>query len=128
MKLTITIDGKIYEVEVEAVETESAVSPQRGPAVGAAPPVRIPAAPLPTAAAPAGPVDDERVCRSPVSGVVVRLTAQLGQSLQIGDVLVVLEAMKMETNITAPITGKVAAIRVAPGEAVQAGQVVVEFE
>jgi methylmalonyl-CoA carboxyltransferase small subunit len=63
-----------------------------------------------------------------VSGNVVRLAAQVGQSLQAGDILVVLEAMKMETNITAPAAGKIAAVRVAQGDAVQAGQIVVEFE
>ena len=45
-----------------------------------------------------------------------------------GDILLVLEAMKMETNITAPSPGKIAAIRVNQGDSVQAGQVVVEFE
>ena len=70
----------------------------------------------------------EKVCRSPVSGIVVRVAAQVGQSLQTGDILLVLEAMKMETNITAPSTGKIAAISVNQGDSVQAGQVVVEFE
>jgi methylmalonyl-CoA carboxyltransferase small subunit len=54
--------------------------------------------------------------------------AQPGQTLQVGDILLVLEAMKMETNITAPVAGKVAAIKVGPGESVQSGQIVVEFE
>ena len=58
----------------------------------------------------------------------MRVAAQPGQSLQTGDVLLVLEAMKMETNITAPKPGKVSAIPVAQGDSVQAGQVVVEFE
>ncbi|HET6410860.1 MAG TPA: biotin/lipoyl-containing protein [Anaeromyxobacter sp.] len=52
----------------------------------------------------------------------------MGQALQTGDVLVVLEAMKMETNITAPNGGRIAAIKVNPGDSVQSGQVVVEFE
>jgi methylmalonyl-CoA carboxyltransferase small subunit len=74
------------------------------------------------------PVNEDKVCRSPVSGIVVRVAAQVGQSLQSGDILVVLEAMKMETNITAPSAGKIAAIRVNQGDSVQAGQVVAEFE
>jgi methylmalonyl-CoA carboxyltransferase small subunit len=73
-------------------------------------------------------VDEDKVCRSPVSGIVVRVAAQAGQSLQVGDILLVLEAMKMETNITAPVAGKVKAVKVAPGESVQSGQIVVEFE
>ncbi len=50
------------------------------------------------------------------------------QHLQVGDPLMVLEAMKMETNITAPIAGRIAALRVAQGDNVQSGQIVVEFE
>jgi methylmalonyl-CoA carboxyltransferase small subunit len=73
-------------------------------------------------------VNEEKVCRSPVSGIVVRIVSQPGQSLQVGDILLVLEAMKMETNITAPVAGKVKMIRVGQGESVQAGQLLVEFE
>jgi len=74
--------------------------------------VRLPAAPA-AGAPPAGenkPTDEMKVCRRPVSGIVMRVTAQVGQSLQTGDGLLVLEAMKMETNITAPAPGKIAAI------------------
>ena len=74
------------------------------------------------------PVDETKVARSPVSGIVVRIAAQVGQTLQTGDVLIVLEAMKMETNITAPNAGKIASIKVNQGDSVQSGQVVVEFE
>jgi methylmalonyl-CoA carboxyltransferase small subunit len=56
------------------------------------------------------------------------VAAQVGQSLQAGDILVVLEAMKMETNITAPSTGKISSMRVNQGDSVQAGQIVAEFE
>jgi methylmalonyl-CoA carboxyltransferase small subunit len=76
----------------------------------------------------AAQVNEEKVARSPVSGIVVRATAQVGQILQVGDVLLVLEAMKMETSVTSPVAGKIKAINVAPGASVQNGQVVVEFE
>ena len=96
--------------------------------IGSAP-LRVPAGAAPVApAADSKPVNEEKVCRSPVSGIVVRVAAQVGQSLQTGDILLVLEAMKMETNITAPSAGKIAAISVNQGDSVQAGQVVVEFE
>jgi methylmalonyl-CoA carboxyltransferase small subunit len=130
MKLNITIDGKTYEVDVEAVEPEApAAAPHSvaGLNIGSAP-LRMPAAPAPAAPVPGGPVNEDKVCRSPVSGIVVRVAAQVGQSLQPGDVLVVLEAMKMETNITAPASGKVASLAVKQGDSVQAGQVVAEFE
>jgi methylmalonyl-CoA carboxyltransferase small subunit len=73
-------------------------------------------------------VDEAKVCRSPITGTVVRVVAQTGQSIQPGDILVVLEAMKMETNITAPVEGKVKAITVGAGDGVKANQVVVELE
>jgi len=131
MKLNITIDGKTYEVDVEAAEPEAPANlPQNlgGLSLGSAP-LRVPAG-----AAPVAPkvedkaANEDKVCRSPVSGNVVRLAAQVGQSLQAGDILVVLEAMKMETNITAPSPGKIAVVRVNQGDSVQAGQIVVEFE
>ena len=131
MKLNITIDGKTYEVDVDAAEPESpAAAPHNvsGLNIGSAP-LRVPAGGAPVAAAAdSKPVNEEKVCRSPVSGIVVRVAAQVGQSLQTGDILLVLEAMKMETNITAPWAGKIAAIGVNQGDSVQAGQVVVEFE
>lgn len=131
MKLNITIDGKTYEVEVDAAQPElpSAMPYVAGGLNIGSAPLRVPAgAALAAPAAASRPVNEEKVCRSPVSGVVVRVAAQVGQSLQPGDILVVLEAMKMETNITAPWAGRIAAIGVNPGDGVQAGQVVVEFE
>src|SRR5664279_352073 len=131
MKLNITIDGKTYEVDVDAAEAETpAAMPYSvgGVNVGSAP-LRVPASAAPAAPpADSKPGNEEKVCRSPVSGVVVRVAAQVGQSLQKGDILLVLEAMKMETNITAPWAGKIAAIAVKQSDGVQAGQVVVEFE
>jgi methylmalonyl-CoA carboxyltransferase small subunit len=128
MKLNITIDEKTYEVEVDAAEPESpAAQNLTGLGIGSAPP-RVPAAAPAAPPAEASPVKEEKVCRSPVSGIVVQVLAQVGQSLQPGDILLVLEAMKMETNITAPTAGKIAAIRVGQGDSVQAGQVVVEYE
>ena len=126
MKLKITIDNKTYEVDVEAAEPDPPAAPQRNLSVESAP-VRLPAAPSPAPPADTTPVNEEKVCRSPVSGIVVRIAAQVGQTLQVGDVLLILEAMKMETSVTAPVAGKVAAIKVNQGDSVQSGQVVVEF-
>ena len=131
MKLNITIDEKTYEVDVEAIEPEVATPMVRGIGLGSTP-VSVPAAPAAGSPTPAGgngkPVDETKVCRSPVSGIVIKLTAQVGQSIQTGDVLMVLEAMKMETNITAPGSGKISSIPVNTGDSVQSGQVLVEFE
>lgn len=131
MKLNIKIDEKTYEVEVEVAEPESPTAMPHnvsGMNIGSSA-LRVPAGAAPVAPlADSKPVNEEKVCRSPVSGIVVRVAAQVGQSLQMGDILLVLEAMKMETNITAPWAGKIATIAVKQGEGVQAGQVVVEFE
>ena len=129
MKLKITVDNKTYEVDVEAAEPEVQNTAPRGYVLESAA-VRVPAAvpvPAPNAAS-SGPVNEDKVCRSPISGIVVKVSAQPGQSIQTGDVLLVLEAMKMETNITTPIGGTVSAINVQPGDPVQVGQVVAEFK
>jgi methylmalonyl-CoA carboxyltransferase small subunit len=126
VKLKITVDGKIYEVEVEATESEPSPQPQYIPqAIGARPVAAAAPAPAPLAGPP---VDEDRVCRSPISGIVVKSLIQPGQQIQPGDKLIVLEAMKMETNITAPVAGKVVKVNVQQGDAVQSGQVLVEFE
>jgi methylmalonyl-CoA carboxyltransferase 1.3S subunit len=133
VKLKITVDGRIYEVDVE-------VAPPEHPIYGVGgyfpmSPARVPA-PAPAAAAPASSpggdagvaVNEEKVCRSPISGIVVRVTAQVGQQIQVGDGVLVLEAMKMETDITAPVSGKVSTINVNVGDSVKGGQVLVEFQ
>lgn len=129
MKLKLTVDGKLYEVEVEVAEPEP-------PSPGYVPPAnqtRTSVTAPPPGAAPPSPAatetvaDESKVCRSPISGVVVRVPTQVGQSIQSGDILLVLEAMKMETVITSPIAGKVAKINVNVGDAVKGGAVLVEF-
>ncbi len=130
MKLKITVDGKVYEVEVEVAEPEPPAPGYVAPAAQTRVPAPVPgnAPPVKPAAAPAPVADESKVCRSPISGVVVRVSAQVGQSIQANDPLLVLEAMKMETVITSPVGGKVARVTVNAGDAVQSGQVLVEFE
>lgn len=126
MKLKITLDNKTYEVEVEAAEPEQAAPTPR--AFVAAPTSLAAAGPAFAPAAAASVANEDKVCRSPIAGIVVKVNAQAGQTIQSGDTLLVLEAMKMETNITAPVNGKVAKLNVANGDSVQNGQVLVEFE
>lgn len=130
MNLKITIDGKTYEVEVEVAEP---TNPRPGyvPPLGQA---RISASPSPTTAtAPSAtgqePVADEsKVCRSPLAGVVSRVAVKLGDRINVNDILIVLEAMKMETVVTAPIAGTVSKVNATEGDGVQQGQVLIEFE
>jgi methylmalonyl-CoA carboxyltransferase small subunit len=63
-----------------------------------------------------------------VAGVVIKVNVEPGQAIQANDLMMVLEAMKMETNVTAPVAGKVKSVKVAQGDAVKVNQVVVEFE
>jgi methylmalonyl-CoA carboxyltransferase small subunit len=128
VKFKLTVDGKTYEVDVEAAEPE-VQRPAVTSATKPAPQAPVPAGQASAACPPAGTnVDEGKVCRSPIAGVVVRVSAQVGQSIQANDILVVLEAMKMETTVTSPLAGKIAKVNVAVGDPVQGGQVVVEFE
>jgi methylmalonyl-CoA carboxyltransferase small subunit len=135
LKLKITVDGKVYEVEVDVSEPEppgpsyippSGAPTARVPATAPARPLDVPNTSVRPTSAPVA--DESKVCRSPIAGVVVQVPAQVGQSIQANDVLLVLEAMKMETVITSPIAGKIAKINANPGDAVQSGQVLVELE
>ncbi|NTW57513.1 MAG: acetyl-CoA carboxylase biotin carboxyl carrier protein subunit [Chlorobiaceae bacterium] len=132
MQLTLTIDGKKYIVDVEVLEGEEVRSPAEYAeqtstikSHHATPPV-VPVAQAPGPASDGLP--DEKVCRSPIAGIVQRVNVQVGQKLQVDDLLVVLEAMKMETNITAHTAGIVKCILASPGEAVKSGQALIEFE
>jgi biotin carboxyl carrier protein len=129
VKYKLTIDGKTYEVDLEPIELETR-RPEHLPLPGSVPRSAPQASGFPPAAAPAGtaPVDEAKVCRSPIAGVVVRVSAQFGQAIQANDVLLVLEAMKMETTITSPVAGNVAKVNVAVGDPVQGGQILVEFD
>ncbi len=123
MKLLITIDGKAYEADVEVLEEEEESAPTY--------------APHPVVHAPAGGHAQSRggawdsvgkVCRSPVTGLVIKVNVQPGQAVRAGELVLVLEAMKMETNVTAPQAGTVKNVHVARGDSVRIDDLLVEFE
>ena len=134
MKLRITVEGKTYEVEVEVVEDAPVGSPLRGATVPTAtmvPPVTpAPAAPRPdVAAAPIAAVEPTgNVVNAPIVGTIMQLKVAVGESVAVNQVLLVMEAMKMETNIASPVAGRVTAIHVSAGQAVKAGQLLMELE
>jgi methylmalonyl-CoA carboxyltransferase small subunit len=127
MKLKVTVDGKTYEVDVEVAPEPTPVLPSF---TMQSPATVVSAAPAGGAAAGNGDAvaNEEKVCRSPVSGIVVKSNVRAGQAILPGDILFVLEAMKMETEITAPQAGKVATVKVNAGDSVKSGQVVLEWE
>jgi biotin carboxyl carrier protein len=128
LKLRITIDGKAYEAEVEILEAaESAPEyPPYPPAPAAYVPAEIPLSM--TATQPAETEDNERECRSPVTGMVTSVDAMPGQAVDANQVVMVLESMKMEMQITAPQAAVVKSVLVIPGSSVKVNQLLVEFE
>lgn len=137
MKLKITVHGVAYEVDVEVLDAQDEMfdtgSPLPRAAVPAAAPTGSPApAPIPAAGpAPAGPAPAAGGAGgvvSPIAGTVLEVKCKAGDEVSAGQVLVVIEAMKMETEIAAPGGGKVKSVAVAPGDAVRENQTLVEFE
>ncbi|MCP5425867.1 MAG: biotin/lipoyl-binding protein [Gammaproteobacteria bacterium] len=125
MKLKITLDGVTYEVDVEFVDEESGAAPTPAPSKPA--PTSTPQ--LKTAAAkPAGAVPSGGDVTCPLSGTVFKILVKVGERVDTGQDLIVLEAMKMETNIVAAVPGVVKNIPVAEGDAVSQGQLLIEFE
>ena len=124
MKLQITVDGRVYEVEVELVEEEEAPQEPRAPL---APPPPPPPAVL-TQSYPVPVEADPKVCRSPVMGLAIKVNVEPGQTVEAGELMLVLEAMKMETNITAPGAATIKSVHVKQGDSVKLNQPLVEFE
>lgn len=125
-QLRITIEGKTYEVTVESVETlkGSAPAPAPAPAAAAAPAPTPAAAPAPApAAAPAGEGD----VASPLAAVVVEVHVAPGATVNAGDKLITLEAMKMNTFVNAPAGGTVSAVNVKAGDSVEEGQALLKI-
>ena len=123
MKLQITIDGKSYAVDVEVLEDDNLERQQYGPYhggsanAGSHPPSY------------GGTWDAEgRVCRSPLMGLAIKVNVAPEQAVAAGQLLIVLEAMKMETNVTAPRAGTVKSVHVAAGDSIKANQVLIEIE
>ena len=131
MQLILTIDGNKYIVEVEVLEGEEIRTPDSFQALTSTIQSKqvVTPSPQPLAIQPVSDgLPDNKVCRSPIAGIVQRVNVQVGQKLQVDDLLVVLEAMKMETNITAHSDGTVKKIMASQGEAVKSGQALIEFE
>ena len=124
MKYKVTLNGRTYEVEVEAgkamlLDEYEAIAP--APAAAAAP-VAAPAA-APAAAAPAAPVvtGAGEAINAPMPGNILKVNVKTGDAVKAGQVLCVLEAMKMENEIMAPKAGTVTQVLVSKGSTVDTG-------
>lgn len=131
-KYKITVDGKAYEVEVEDVGSSTSAQSVSAPistpvAAAQAAPVEVkPSAQAPVAAAaPKAPAAEPKgeVLRAPMPGTILSVTASVGKTVKRGDILLVLEAMKMENEILAPRDAKIVAVNVAKGSTVNSGDV-----
>ena len=132
MKYVVNLNGKAYEVEVEETEavitnvaaaTVATTAPVAAPAPVVAPaPAAAPApeaAPAPVAAAPA----DGTKIAAPMPGTILAVNTAVGSSVNAGDVIIILEAMKMENEIVAPCAGTVKQILVSKGSTVDTDEV-----
>ena len=125
MKYKVTLNKKTYEVEVEAgeamlVDEYEAYAPAAPAPVAAAAPTAAPAAAAPAAPAGAALAAGE-VVKSPMPGNILKINVSNGQKVNEGDVLLILEAMKMENEVVATKAGTVAQIVVAKGAVVETG-------
>lgn len=127
----VTLNGKIYEVEVEKgeamirAEYDAAAPVAPAPAAPAAPAAAAPvAAP---AAAPAPAAAGEGVVQSPMPGNINAVKFSAGQSVKAGDVIIILEAMKMENEIVAPKAGTLKGVFVTKGATVNTGDALFEI-
>ena len=105
-KYKVNVNGTVYEVTVEAMD-------------GAAPAAAAPAAPA--ASAPAAPVAGGEKVSAPMPGTILDVRVSNGQAVKKGDILFILEAMKMENEIMAPCDGTIASVSVTKGAAVDSG-------
>ena len=124
MKYRVSLNGKDYEIEVEkgeaqildVTDTPVAAAPAAAPAAAAP----VAAAPAAAPAAPAGAGDP---VKAPMPGTIVKVNVSAGQAVKKGEILIVLEALKMENEIVAPRDGTVTSVTVAKGSAVKTDDV-----
>lgn len=128
-KLLITVNGIRYDVEVEVVADDEATYHQSyfqpSPNQPSQPAFRTP--PAPQKAKNAAGLQ-KNVLYSPLNGVVVDILATVGKHVKQNDVLLIVEAMKMNTNISSPFEGVVKSIEVSKGDNIEPAQALVIFE
>jgi biotin carboxyl carrier protein len=126
-KYRITLEGKTYEMDVELIGEGGAVKPV-AKAAPAQPAVSVPAA---TTAAPAQQANQEVSSGSvvaPMPGTVIKIVKNVGDEVKAGELVLILEAMKMENEISAPVSGKISAINCTAGGTVNGGDVLFEVK
>lgn len=126
MKYKVKLNGKIYEVEVEKGNAEL-LSEYDAISVPAAAPVAAPAAATPAPAAAPAPKASGNATPSPLPGMVVAVKKSVGDKVKAGEVVMLIEAMKMENEITATKDGTLVAVLAPKGTQVQVGTALFEI-
>jgi len=129
-RFKISVDGVAYDVTVDELELDGkAATPQPNEARAHSAANELDAPRAPSIAKPSAPrvqsTAGDVVC--PLAGTIVEVKVSAGQTVKSGDLLLVLEAMKMESMVVAPIDGKVQNIAVSPGQSVQEGLVLLSL-
>jgi glutaconyl-CoA/methylmalonyl-CoA decarboxylase subunit gamma len=114
-KLRITVEGKTYDVIVDVLEDDGVAPAASQPAAGIASALAL--------TAPAAPAGGDEQIKSQLAGTIVSVEAAAGQTVGLGDPLLIIEAMKMNTTVTSPKAGTVGSIDVSAGDSVEEGQV-----
>ncbi|MDE6722724.1 MAG: biotin/lipoyl-binding protein [Eubacterium sp.] len=119
-RYTITVNGTPYDVTVDEAGASAPVA-----AAPAAPVAKPVAAPAPAAKPVVSGAEGSVKVEAPMPGTILDVKTSVGAAVKSGDVLCILEAMKMENDIVAPADGTVASIAVNKGDSVEAGQIIV---
>lgn len=124
----ITVNGKAYDVQVEENGSAASAPVAAAPVAPANTPAPAPAAEPAPAAAPVSAAGEGTPVEAPMPGTILKVLVSNGQAVKSGDAVVILEAMKMENEITAPVDGTVTSVCVANGDSVDVGKVLVTIQ
>jgi biotin carboxyl carrier protein len=146
-KFLISVNGNQYEVDVEEITSTSGVNISSvvsqpapalsqstlSPAAANTPAPAAPAAPVAPKAAPVAPAPSKghtgsEIVPSPMPGTILKVNVSVGQTVKTGEVICVLEAMKMETDIVSPRDGTIASVNTTKGSSVNAGDTLVSLD
>ena len=119
----VNVNGTEYKVSIELISETEAAAPVAAPA----PAAPAPAAPAPAAPAAAAPAGGEKV-NAPMPGTILSVNVKVGDGVKKGQVLVILEAMKMENEIMSPVDGTVTFVGVNQGSTVESGSAICVIE